>query len=156
MATKIDFKSVGVTREKIANSYISSSPTPIGIKTPMQLGTASGLLEMHYNIENQLSDNLRNLILTNWGERVGLYNFGANLRPLTTEFVNQESFDNEAVVRIKDAVTTWMPFIDLIDFVSDVDRLENFSTGIIRITISYNIPSLNVSNKKLQIVLYVM
>jgi phage baseplate assembly protein W len=153
---KINFKSVGMTRQQEQDSFLASSATPIGIKTPLQLSNDSGLLEMHYSLSNQLSDNLRNLLLTNWGERVGQYTFGANLKPLTTEFVSQDDFDSEAVIRIKSSVSRWMPFIDLVDFASETDRLENLSTGIIRVTISYNIPALNVSNKKLQIVLYVM
>lgn len=153
---KISFKSVGQTKEQLKDSFVTSTPRPIGIKTPLQLSNDSGLLRMNYNLSNQISDNLRNLLLTNWGERVGLYNFGANLTPLTSDFVSQEDFDSEAVARIKSAVALWMPFVELVDFVSETDRLENVSTGIIRITISYNIPSLNISDKKLQIVLYVM
>lgn len=153
---KISFKSVGQTKDDVLSSFLSSSPRPIGIKTPLSIDTESGLLKMNFGLADQIGDNLKNLLLTNWGERVGLYRFGANLRPLTTEFVSQENFDAEAITRIKDAVTQWMPFVDLIDFVSEVDRVENNSTGIIRVTISYGIPSLNVSDKKLQIVLYVM
>ena len=155
MAT-YSFKSVGKTQEQQKEEALKKSLIPYGIKTPLKISGTDGILEMNYSLADQFADNLRNLLLTNWGERVGLYNFGANLRPLTTEFVSQEDFDSEAVVRIKSAVSTWMPFVDLVDFVSETDRLENYSTGIIRITISYNIASLNISNKKIQIVLYVM
>ena len=152
----ISFKSVGQTQQAIANSQSTPAPLPIGIKTPLQIGGDAGLLVMHYEIANQIADNLRNLLLTNWGERVGQYFFGANLRPLTTEYVNQENFDNEAVLRIKSAVATWMPFVDLVEFISEVDQLENFSTGIIKVTITYNVPAINVVGKSLQIVLYVL
>jgi phage baseplate assembly protein W len=152
----INFKSVGQTKQQISDSSVAFSALPIGIKTPLRLSETDGLLSMNFDLSDQLSDNLRNLLLTNWGERLGQYYFGANLRPLTSEFVSQDNFDNEAVVRIKNAVQTWMPFVDLIDFVSEVDRNENNSTGIIKLKISYNIPSLQVSNKILQIVLYVM
>jgi phage baseplate assembly protein W len=109
---------------------------------------------MHFDLADQMADNLRNLLLTNWGDRLGEYFLGANLRPLVTEFVSQDNFDNEAVVRIKSAVTRWMPYIDLIDFISEVDRLENRNTAIIRITITYAIQQLGVINNKIQIVLY--
>jgi phage baseplate assembly protein W len=155
MAT-INFKSVGVTSTQLTQQAIQTSPLPIGIKTPLELGGQDGLLVMHYDLIDQLSDNLRNLLLTNWGERLCQYFFGANLRPLTTEYSSQETFDNEAVVRIKNAVSTWMPFIELVDFVSEVDRKENKSTGVIKITISYNIPALNAIDKRIQIVLYVL
>jgi phage baseplate assembly protein W len=155
MAT-INFKSVGVTAQKVQESTVESSPVPIGIKTPLQLGYNDGLFVMHYDIADQLADNLRNLLQTNWGERVGQYFFGANLKPLTTEFTSQETFDSEAVVRIKNAVTTWMPFVDLVDFISEVDRNENKNTAIIRVNIGYNIPALNVTDRKIHVILYVI
>ena len=111
---------------------------------------------MNYSLSDQFADNLRNLLLTNWGERVGLYNFGANLRPLTMEFVSQDDFDNEAINRIRNAVERWMPFIDLENFSSVVDRMENKNTAIIKINITYNIPALKDYKKGLQITLYVI
>lgn len=150
------FKSVGKTKEKIAEETVVKSLTPFGIKTPMSLGYEEGIFSMNYSLEDQFSDNLRNLLLTNWGERLGLYDFGANLRPLASNFSSQDNFDNEAIDRIKSAVQKWMPFIDLEDFTSTVDRQENKNTAIIKITITYNIPALEVTKKSLQIALYVM
>lgn len=155
MAT-INFKSVGTTAQQVQESALQTSPRPIGIKTPLELGGQTGLFVMHYDLDKQLSDNLRNLLLTNWGERLGQYFFGANLRSLTTEYSSQENFDTEAVVRIKNAVATWMPYIDLVDFISEVNRNDNVSTGIINLTISYNIPALNVVDRRIQITLYVL
>lgn len=157
MAT-ISFKNVGYTTQQVIEETAAAeiAPIPVGIKTPLELGGQDGLLVMNYELSDQLADNLKNLLLTNWGERLGEYFFGANLRPLTTEFVSQDNFDSEAVVRIKGAVTRWMPYIDLVDFLSEVDRLENVNTGIIRVTITYNIPQLNEANRRLQIVLYVL
>lgn len=109
---------------------------------------------MHSNLEDTVSDNLRNLILTNWGERVGLYKFGANLKELTTDLVSQENFDNEAITRIRNAVQTWMPFVDLDTFTSSINRTENVNTAIIELQITYNIPAINVNGKKLLVRLY--
>ena len=150
------FKSSGKTREQTAEETTAVSRTPFGIKTPLSLGSGEGILSMNYELSDQFADNLRNLLLTNWGERLGLYNFGANLKPLTSEFVSQDSFDTEAINRIRDAVQKWMPFIDLEDFSSTVDRNENKNTAIIKVTITYNIPALEVTKKSLQITLYVM
>jgi hypothetical protein len=49
-----------------------------------------------------------------------------------------------------------MPYIDLENFSSEVDRMENKNTGIIKVNITYNIPIINVRGKGLQIVLYVV
>lgn len=150
------FKSSGKTQKQAIIEQLVKSPTPIGIKTPLQLGTSEGLLAVNYVLADQMHDNLRNLLLTNWGERLGFYDFGANLRPLTTEFVSTEDFDSAAIERIRTAVGRWMPFVDLIDFLSEVDRTENKNTGITRITITYNIQALGVIGKKLQVSLYVI
>jgi len=150
------FKSVGKTQEVIEQETLAASPIPFGIKTPVQLGSSEGIFAMNYNLADQFSDNLKNLLLTNWGERLGLYDFGANLRPLTTEFVSQDNFDNEAIGRIQSAVNKWMPFIDLESFSSQVNRSENKNTAIVNVNITYNIPALNVTGRGLQITLYVM
>jgi phage baseplate assembly protein W len=155
MAT-YSFKSAGKTQEQTQIEVVQKTQTPFGIRTPLALGSSEGILAMNYSLEDQFADNLRNLLLTNWGERLGLYRFGANLKPLTTEIVSQEDFDNKAIENIRTAVSTWMPFIELEDFTSQVDRNENTNTGIIRITITYNIPVLKVNKKGLQIVLYVI
>jgi phage baseplate assembly protein W len=119
-------------------------------------GAGEGLLAMNYNIADQFADNLRNLLLTNWGERLGHYQFGANLRPLTTEFASQENFDNQAIERIRNAVNEWMPFVTLGTFESSVDRTENKNTAVILIKITYSIPAIEVIDRALQIVLYVI
>ena len=111
---------------------------------------------MHYLLEDQLADNLRNLLQTNFGERVGLYDYGANLKPLTVNFSSQDSFDSEALNRISSAISRWMPFVEPLDYVSEVDRSQKLNTALIRITISYNISSLNLEQRKIQIVLYVI
>lgn len=157
MAT-YNFKSVGKTQEQTLAETIVRTPIPYGIKTPLQIGTSDGILAMNYSLADQFADNLRNLLLTNWGERLGLYQFGANLKPLVTEFVSQEDFDTEAIERIKAAVDKWMPFIDLEDFSSTVNRSETRDAYLsaININITYNIPALRVEKRALQIVLYVI
>lgn len=151
---KFAFKSVGKTSDQITSETVTVTEPPIGIKTPMALGGKEGIFAMNYDLADQLHDNLRNLILTNWGERVGLYSFGGNLRPLTTELVSLDDFDTQAITRIKNAVGRWMPFIDLQNFSSMTDHTENKDTAVINIQITYNIPSLNVTNKALIIKLF--
>lgn len=148
------FKSSGKTQSQKDTEAIIASPIPYGIKTPLELGSTEGIFVMNYSLEDQFADNLRNLLLTNWGERLGLYQYGANLKPITTELVSQDDFDSAAISRIKNAVDRWMPFVDLEDFSSVINREGNVNTSIININITYNIPALNVFRKGLQINLY--
>lgn len=151
-----NFKSSGKTQEQQLIEKLTVTATPIGIKTPLRLGADEGIFGMNMNLPDQINDNLRNLLLTNWGERLGFYDFGANLRPLTSENISTDDFDSQAISRIKGAVTRWMPFVSLDDFLSEVDRIENKNTAVIRITITYSIPALQVTKRALQVSLYVL
>jgi len=147
------FKSSGVTKaDAIANALPMALPI-IGILTPLALGTTD-LLVTSTSLSDQLTDNLRNLILTNWGERLGFYDFGANLRPLTANLVSQDDFDSSAITAIRTAVSRWMPYIDLVDFTSATVRSQVSSVAIIQLTITFNIPSLNVKGRALQVSLF--
>lgn len=147
------FKSSGTTQADAVANALVVSPVPIGIRTPVALGD-DDLLVMTTDLTTQLTDNLRNLVLTNWGERLGFYDFGANLRPLMTELVALEDFDTQAISRIRSAVQRWMPYIDLQDFLSTTERSGNKNTAVIQLAISFNIPSLKVVGRKLQVTLY--
>lgn len=150
-----NFKSVGQTLQSVQQRTTSSAP-PVGIKTPLEIGSSEGIFAMHFSTADQVHDNLRNLLLTNWGERLVHYNLGANLRQLTTEFVSQEDFDTAATTNIKNTVATWMPFVELESFLSTIDRAHNKNTAVVVITITYNVPALNVRARQLEIVLYVV
>jgi len=150
-----NFKSSGKNAQQLNIEALTRSALPVGIRTPLRLDDKN-LFAMHFNIADQVHDNLRNLLLTNWGERVGLYDFGANLQELTTELSNIDAFDEEAINRIRSAVNKWMPFVGLNDFVSEIDNERNTSTGIVKITITYSIAQLGIENKALQIKLYVI
>lgn len=151
-----NFKSSGKTSTQQSIEALIKSATPVGIKTPLQLGTQEGIFAMNYNLPDQVHDNLRNLLQTNWGERLGFYDFGANLRSLMSDLVSQDDFDAQAVSRISVAVGRWMPYINLDEFLSQIDRTENKNTAVIKITITYSIPALSVEKRALQVTLYAM
>lgn len=149
------FKSSGTTRANtLANQPFVTAP-PIGIVTPLSLGN-EGLLKTNTNLATQLADNLRNLVMTNWGERLGFYDYGANLRPLMVDLVSLDDFDSNAIERIRNAVQRWMPYVDLVDFISNVDRPGGNAGSIaaVVLTITFNIPSLNIKGRKLQVTLF--
>lgn len=150
------FKSSGKTQEQTFVEALNKTVVPVGIKTPLRLGEQTGIFDMHTSLIDQVNDNLRNLILTNWGEHLGIYDFGANLRPLCTELVSPDDFDAQAVQRISRAVSRWMPFVTLEDFVSSIDHLDNKNTGIIHLTITYTIPTLKSGKRALEVTLYVI
>ena len=153
-----DFKSVGdlTTSRKFTETL--DSP-PIGIKTPLAFGMLrSGLFEMHFDNRSQIQDNLKNLIQTNWGERVGLYTFGANLNELVGELTAQEDFDAEAMLRIKSTITRWMPFVELNTFESTFTDPAETSDGLAAIvmTVTYSVTKLSITSDQIQVTVITM
>lgn len=150
------FKHVG-TRVVDKTTQLAVTVKPIGIKTPMRLGDSrEGIFGMHYSMADQLHDNLRNMLLTNWGERLGMYDFGANLRPLMSEMVADEDFADEAMNRVRKACAKWMPYVDLETF--DMTSAAETHTGLAvkQLTIIYNVASLNIKERALRLILRAM
>lgn len=151
---EISFKSVGelATDRKFQPKV---NELPIGIKTPMQLGQKNdGIFAMHFNIADQIQDNLRNLILTNWGDRLAFYDFGANLNELTLE-LQSDVFDAEVMTRIKTAVAKWMPYVELQTFdKTNEGRINGSNVAEIRLRIRYAVAKLGITNKAIELTFF--
>ena len=149
------FKSVGESVEDHdRRQNLEVVAQPVGLKTPLRFSNnSSGLLEMHMDTGDQINDNLRNLILTNAGERLGFPDFGANLLELCFELGNDEA-DTEAIRRINDTVAKYMPYVQLETFEPVIikNNLQAIATTGLRVT--YSVPSLNVSSRILEVQLY--
>jgi phage baseplate assembly protein W len=155
----INFISAGTTASKIEEEKLDVTSTPFGIKTPLRQGTIE-LFEVTYSLKQQVKDNLKNLLLTNWGERLGLYNLGANLSPELFNFVSLDDFDAVVVQKINDAVKKWMPYVTLNNYVSKVDYAFQSSTNknkvaVIKVLVMYSVPALDVSDDNIELTLYV-
>ena len=151
------FKSVG----NKSTSYIYTetvNPKPVGLKTPLRITTnREGPFSMYYSPQEQIHDNLRNLILTNKGERVGRYDFGGDMRALVFEYKSRDDFEAEAMIRIKSAVSKYLPVVELDMFNADFFKVDPHSLdGITKIVIQikYNIPKLKVVGRAIEVNLY--
>lgn len=149
------FKNVGISGEVALAQRESTvgKPLRIGIITPLQDGNNDeGLLAMSYDVGFQMKNNLRDLLMTNWGERVGRYDYGANLQPLVTEYENgSDVFEDEAMKRIMTAVQKWMPYVELENFASQKNNSPYMGVGSVSITIDYSIPRAQITTTRLQI-----
>lgn len=101
-----------------------------------------------------MKNNLRDLIMTDWGERLALYDYGGNLTSLCTEYerYGKEEFDSIAMSRISAAVTKYMPYVELNGFESQQTYATEIGLGNVIIIIEYSIPKAKVPNTRLQIV----
>lgn len=150
----ISFKSVG-TKELVSPLEEAKSLSPIGFKTPLRLGSEN-TYDMHTDLFEQIKDNLRNLIMSNWGSRLNLFDFGANLKELSSEAIAEEEYDSEVAVRIKRAVDKWMPFVLLEELVPIAETNVPDAFSIRRYLVTYSVPTLSSPSQTLEISLGVM
>lgn len=151
----VSFTSVGVlSTDRRFQTEVNQ--VPIGLKTPLSLGQSSdGILAMHFDLSSQIQDNLKNLLLTNWGDRLAFYDYGANLSELVFE-LSSDKFDLEVMRRIKGAVSKWMPFVELLSFDKEIlGRQFGVDVAHIKLKITYAVPKLGISNKGLELSFYV-
>lgn len=151
------FKSVGqLQNDVLVQAENTARITPIGLKTPLTLSNTSGnLFDMTYDIAEQIRDNLKNLILTNSGERLMLTDFGANIRPLVTEFSN-EDIVSEAIRRIQKTTSKYMPYVELDTFENGILPTKNGNTIGVFVKIGYSVPSANIVNQMVEAIIYVV
>ena len=157
----INFKHVGtkISARKFENN-ITEPTTPIGIKTPLRIGTGnSNLFDMHFQPTDQIIDNLKNLIKTNFGERLGRFNYGANLQSLAFDYADIGNFENNALVNIREAIDKSMPIVEIsnIQVISYTkEESQELPAGIakVNIAVTYNIPKLKIIEAKLTAVIF--
>ena len=155
----VTFKNVGVRQFDTVQliPVVSQSLVLFGIQTPLKLGAdGDGLFVMNTTLADQVQDNLRNLLLTNHGERLGLYDYGADLIPLVTEFNSYSVFQDEAMVRINTAVTKYMRYLQLDGFAAEPFFEDNRYTGIIKVMVKYSVPAAGINNRVLEVTLRVI
>ncbi len=152
---QISFKSVGIKRtaepQPVPNENI-----PIGIKIPMQLGNGSeGIFAMNYELRDEIRQGMKMLLLTNWGERLGLYRFGADLQAITFELGTDE-FDEELAIRIRTATSRWMPYVTLADLQRFPIRMEeNQVVAQIKARVIYSVPVARIENDAVELTFWI-
>ena len=154
-AKKYSFQSVGDLDVDLRSneSVAEAEKLPIGIKSPISFGNDDSLLLMHKNYTDQIADNFRNMIMTNWGERLGHYDFGANLQELLFE-IGSENGDTKAMARIARTTKKYMPFISLQNFEPFKEKNDGNSMGKIAIRVTFAVPQIDKKQRAIEILLY--
>ena len=110
---------------KIVSNNIKK--TPVGIKTPLENSNKS-LFKMHYSIDEQIADNLRCLLMTRKGERLGFSDFGVDLNRIYADrSLEQSDVMDLATNQIQEAINKYMPSISLVEFYSE--KIDNSDDG---------------------------
>lgn len=157
-----NFKSSGVkiSDSKFTEAAPESKLRPIGIKTPLEEGNDDAeLFKMNLDPTVQLGDNLKNLILTNNGERLGRYNIGCNLKSILFDRNSQNSSEYEkiAIENLKEQTRKFLPLvtIDQVSFTPE-DKMYEDKTSLAKVIvkIKFSIPKLRSLNNTIEVVLY--
>ena len=83
----------------------------VGIEFPLDY-SQEGFFRKTKTIRQQVKSNIRNLLLTEKGERVFQPNFGSNLKSLLFEQITPtllENVEND----IRESLSTWLPYVNV-------------------------------------------
>lgn len=116
---------------------IDSQDRSVGIALP--LGSSNnGYFATNYTTKDQIKTNLRNLILTEPGERIGNPEFGTPLR----RFIFEPYMEGEFEAGIEDAITTsvntYMPYLNIESIIFDTNN-ENKDRHLVNLELKYSI-----------------
>jgi phage baseplate assembly protein W len=137
------FKSSGIKKTDLNTNNVSSKITLYGLKFPFEFDDKYTFLKCNTNSLDQISDDLILLIMTNYGERLNVYNYGANLKELLTESLTVSQFNEKAAEKILTAVNLWMPFINLIDLKTEINENSKYATQVFNIKIEFSVPQIS-------------
>ena len=150
------FKNIGTMTTQLQVTRPAAQTFPIGIKTPMEFGGNGNPYKMHTSVPDQINDNLRNMIFTSRGERIGKYDYGANLRQILADFATNIDVETLAMQSIMATVEKYMPFISLDTFeMQNIPSTRNAQAKF-QIDIGYSVAKIGANNQKLKIILEVM
>jgi phage baseplate assembly protein W len=104
---------------------IDTKDKSVGVSLPFTVGN-NGFFAVTYTTKEQIKSDLKNLILTNKGERLGLPNFGCDLRKVIFEQDGPEAYAY-IQAEIQSSISTWLPFITIngINIVSNKESKDN-------------------------------
>jgi len=116
---------------------------PIGFTLPFSVSSGSvGYFETTNTALAATAEDLKSLLLTNWGERLNHYYMGCNLREFLFENYEARELRNKIAERIMNQVERWLPFVSI----KSLDILTNeldqtVQTNSIRIKLSFVLSS---------------
>ena len=120
--------------------------TYIGLELPMTHGPL-GFFSRTKTALEQAKSNIKNLLLTNKGERLGNPTFGTNLLPLV---FSQENTDLESRVEeeIRASMGEFLPFINIVSIETNFSE-TNKDTAIVNVRFTLDVDATSEENLEL-------
>jgi phage baseplate assembly protein W len=131
-----------VLGQKLVQDTAAFQDYAIGITLPIQIGNTA--FNQSFTTKEQVSSNIKNLLLTKKGERLLQPNFGSGLQELLFDF-NDDRLASKIEEVITESITNWLPYVDIKQI--DVgESNENKDRNQVEISITFgvaNTPDLN-------------
>ncbi len=124
-----------ILNKKIVKDTEEFSNFAYGITLPVQRGN-SGYFNQAFSSFEQAKSNLKNLLLTNKGERILQPDFGTGLQELLFEQLTDD-LEQKLESTITDSVNFWLPYIDIDEIEVDMtDEMKDRNTAGIKLKFS--------------------
>lgn len=108
---------------KIRDIKNPSKTRPIGVVLPFN--NFNGIFHQSFTNRDQVLSNLKNLLLTNIGERFFQPEFGTSIRKILFENITNDSLFKDAIKGdISSAIKRWLPYLSIqrLDVIINVDE----------------------------------
>lgn len=149
-----NFKSSGKSFGEVVDIETKPKETSdlrYGFQTPLRLG--DDLFKQHNNLGDYLKDNLKNLIMTNPGERIGRGStLGIDFDDILFGPLDQKT-ENTIMTRIKAQTKKHLPFVNLrtIEFHDALTAKDISSYNYLRIVVHYDVPLANIQDDSVEV-----
>ena len=157
------FKSSGIKVDdtKFKEADPESRLRPISIKTPLEAGRGrTEIYKMHEDPLEAIADNLRNLVQTNMGERLGRFNLGCNFKSILFDrnAQNESEYQQSAIASLNEQVKKYMPLVTIDDVrfspIEKTDYTDRTSLSKVKVDIVFSVARLRRFRNKLEVILY--
>jgi phage baseplate assembly protein W len=101
---------------------------------------SNGIFSVNYTTLTQAKDNLKSLILTHKGERIMNPEFGCDIWKLLFEPIIEDEIDKQIENTIVDAVSIWLPYLNIDTIVFDYDS-NDIDSHTINLDIKFSLVS---------------
>ena len=117
----------------------------IGFSPYLPLRTDNIHYDMIFDITVNIHQNLKNLLLTNPGERIMIPEFGVGIRKLLFE-MNTEDVFSDLSETIQEQVNSFLPYIEIDDIFQLEPEDPETADESLSIVIQYSVPSLGIES----------
>jgi len=131
-----------VLGQKLVQDTATYQDYAIGITLPIQIGNTA--FNQSFTTKQQVSSNIKNLLLTKRGERLLQPNFGSGLQEILFDF-NDDRLAVKIEEVITESITNWLPYVDIRQ-IDVTPSNENKDRNQVEISITFgvsNTPDLN-------------